>query len=92
MGITGEQLITSLGIKAKAYPNKYKEARYVIGNVSNNYLSKIIMEFEKLPYESYEKKISKNQPTASYFYLERQLANFMMRADALNSENYPVRK
>ena len=37
---------TSMGIKAKGRPNKYKEARYSIGNVSMKDLSKIIREFE----------------------------------------------
>ena len=61
------------------------------GNVSKKDLSKIIREFEKLPYESYEKNGPKNEPTDSYFYLERQIAKSMMRADALNLHGYPVR-
>ena len=43
-------LIASLGIKAKVRPNKYKKARYAIGNVSKRDLLKLIREFEKLPY------------------------------------------
>ena len=35
---------------------------------------KIIKEFEKLPYESYEKKRPKHEPTDRNFYLERELA------------------
>ena len=49
------------------------------------------MEFEKLTYESYEKKSPKNDPTDSYFYLARHIATFMMRDDALNLHVYPVR-
>ena len=64
---------------------------YAILNVSKKDLSKIIREFEKLPYESYEKKRPKHEPTDSYFYPAIQLAKCMMRADALNSDNYPVR-
>ena len=45
----------------------------------------IIKEFEKLPYESYEKKSPKNEPTESYFYLAIHLEKCMTRADALNS-------
>ena len=52
---------------------------------------KIIKEFEILPYESYEKKRPKHEPTDKYFYLARQLANYMMRADDLNLHVYPVR-
>ena len=34
LGRSGKVLITSLGIKAKTRPNKYKTARYAIRNVS----------------------------------------------------------
>ena len=64
-------MITCLGLKAKVRPHKCKKARYAIGNVSNKERSKIIREFEKLPYESYEKKSPKHEPTDSYFYPER---------------------
>ena len=37
---------TSLGIKDKVRPQKYKQARYSIGNVIKKGLSKIIREFE----------------------------------------------
>ena len=47
--------------------------------------------FQKLTYESYEKKRPKHEPTDSYFYLVRQLAKYMTRADALNFQGYPVR-
>ena len=60
MGLSGKGLITSLGIKAKVRPHKYKKERYAIGNVSKKDLSKIIREFEKLPYEIYEKKRTKH--------------------------------
>ena len=65
-------------------PHKYKKAMYAIGNVSKKDLSNIITKFEKLPYESYEKKRPKKEPIDSYFYLERQLVKCMMRYDALN--------
>ena len=44
-GRSGKGLITSLGIKAKSRPNKYKNARYAIGNFSKKDLSNIIREF-----------------------------------------------
>ena len=72
-------------------PHKFKKARYDIGNVSKKDPSKIIREFEKLPYESYEKKRPKNDPTERYFYLARQIMNYMIRADAPNLHIYPVR-
>ena len=42
LGISGERFITSLGIKAKEIPKKYKKSRHAIGNVRNIDLSKII--------------------------------------------------
>ena len=83
--ISGEEFITSMGLKSKTRPKKYKKARYAIGNVIKKDLSMIIREFERLPYESYDKKRPKNEPTDSYFYLSRQLEKCMMREDALNS-------
>ena len=47
LGRPGKGLITSLGLKVKASPKKYKKARYAIGNFSKNDLSKIIREFDK---------------------------------------------
>ena len=84
MEISGKGLITFLGLKAKVRPHKYKKAKYAIGNVSKKDGSKIIREFEKLPYEIYEKNRPKHEPTYRYFYLARQLAKFTMRAGALN--------
>ena len=84
-------LIAYLGFKAKVRPHKYKKAMYAIGNVSMKEILKIIREFEKSPYESYEKKRHKHEPTYSYFYLEINIAKSMMRANALNSHVYPVR-
>ena len=69
LGRSGKGLITSLSLKAKTNPNKYKKSRYAIGNVSKKYLSEIIREFEKLSYENYERKRPKHEPTDSYFYL-----------------------
>ena len=88
---SGKGLIASHGLKAKTRPKKYKKARYAIRNVIKKDLSKIIREFEKLPYESYEKKRPKHEPTDSYFYPARQLPKYMMRTDALNLYGYPVR-
>ena len=60
-------MITSLGFKAKVRPQKYKNARYAIGNVSKKDLSKIIREFEKFEKPPSEKKRAKHEPTDSYF-------------------------
>ena len=87
----GKGLINSLGIKDKARPKKHKKQRYAIVNVSKEDLSKIIREFEKLPYKSYERKRTKHKPTDSYFYPARNLVKCMMRDDTLNSHSYPLR-
>ena len=88
---SGKGLINSLGIRAKARPKKYKNSRYAIRDVRKKDLSKIIWEFDKLPYNSYERRRPKHEPTDSYSYLARQLVKFMMKADVLNSHIYPVR-
>ena len=67
-------MIISLGFKAKLRPQKYKKARYAIGNVSQKDLAKIIREFDKLDKLPYDKKRPKHDPTDSYFYLARHLA------------------
>ena len=42
---SGKGLFTSLGFNTKVESQKYKKARYAIGNVSEKDLSKIIKEF-----------------------------------------------
>ena len=54
-------------------------------------LSNTIRKFEKILYKSYETRRPKHETTNSYFYLARQLAECMMRADVLNFQVYPVR-
>ena len=84
-------MITSLGLQDQIRPNKCKKARYSIFNVSKKDLLKIIREFERLTYETYESNRPKHEPTDSYFYLARQLAKCMMIAYALKLYVYPVR-
>ena len=91
MGRSGKGLINSLGLKAKTKPERYQKERYAIVNVSKKHLLKIIREFEKIPDENYKSKRPKHEPTNSYVYLARQREKFMMRSDALNTNNYPVR-
>ena len=91
LGRSVKGLITSMGLKAKSRPKKCKQERYDIGNVSNKNLSEIIKEFDKLPYQTYERRRPKHEPTNSYFYLARKLVKCMMKSDALNSHVYPVR-
>ena len=81
-------MITFLGFKAKARPQKYKRARYAIGNFSKKDLSKIIGKFEKFEKLPYEKKRPKHEPTDSYSYLSRQLVKCMMIYNTLNWHNY----
>ena len=88
LGRSGKGLITYLGFKAKARPQKYKKARYVIENVSKKDPSNIIKEFEKIEKLNYEEKRPKHEPTDSYIYVSRQIAKCMMRYNTLNWHDY----
>ena len=55
-----------------------------IRNVSKNYLSNIIKEFEKIGKVPYVKIIPKHEPTSSYYHLVRCIAEFMMISDEHN--------
>ena len=46
--ISGKGLVTALDFKTRVSSQKYKKARYAIGNVSEKEFSEIIKEFEKL--------------------------------------------
>ena len=62
-GRLGKGLITSLVLKAKTSPNKYKKSRYAIVNVSMKELSRIIRDFDKWPFISYESRRPKHEPS-----------------------------
>ena len=74
--------------KTKVRSQKYKKARYAIGNVSKKDLSKIIKEFEKIGKLPYEKNRPKHETTHRYFHLVRQLAKCMMISDKLNRHDH----
>ena len=65
LGRSRKRLITSLGINAKARPNNYQKVRYYIVNVSEKDLSKIIREFDRFPYETFERRRPKHEPAYS---------------------------
>ena len=52
-----------MGLKAKTGSKKYKEARYIIKNISKKVFSKIISNFEKLTYNSYKIRRPKYERT-----------------------------
>ena len=62
-------MVTSLGFRTKERPQRYKKARYTIGNVSEKDLLKNIKEFEKIKKLPYEKKRPKHEPIDIYFSL-----------------------
>ena len=62
---SGKGLINYLGFKTKARSQKYKKARYAIGNISKKDISKIIREFEKFEKLPNENKRPKHEPTDS---------------------------
>ena len=73
LGRSGKGLISSLGLKKNVRLKKKKKSRYAINNVSMDYISKIIKEFEKSSYKGYVRKSPKHEPTDRYFYLARQI-------------------
>ena len=79
------------GYQGQSKAKEIKKAKYSIRNVRKKDLSRTIMEFDKLPYKSYERRRPKHEPTDSYFYLSIQISKYIMRADVLNSHVYPVR-
>ena len=91
LGRSGKGLIAYLGLKTIGRSKKNKKARYDITNVSLKEISNIIKELEKLPYEGYVQKRPTHEPTDSYFYLARQLAKCMTRADNSYLHVEPVR-
>ena len=72
------------GFQDQSRLQKYKKARYTIGNISEKDLSKIIKEFEKIEKLPYEKKRPTHEPTDRYFHPARQLSKCTMRSDNLN--------
>ena len=81
---SGKRLVTSLALKTKARPIKYKNARYAIGNVSMKDLSNKTKEFEKIVKVPYLKRTPKYEPTSSYFHLVVCLRVCMMRCGENN--------
>ena len=62
-------------LKTIVRSKKNEKEGYAITNVSMKDLSKIIREFENLPYKGYIWKRPKYEPTDSYFYLAIQLSS-----------------
>ena len=84
LGRSGKGLVNALALKIKVRSQKYKKARYAIGNVSKKDLSNIIKEFEKIDKVPYVKRIPKHEPTSSYYHLVRCIAECTMRSDEHN--------
>ena len=61
--ISGKGLIAYLGLKIIVRSKENKKAKYAITNISMKDISKIIKEFEKLPYEGYVRNRPKHEPT-----------------------------
>ena len=56
LGRSGKGLVSALALRTEVRSQKYKKARYAIGNVSMKDLSNIIKEFEKIGKVPYVKK------------------------------------
>ena len=91
LGRSGKGLVTTLDFKAKLRSSKYKKGKFTIVNVSEKDLSKIIKEFEKIGKVPYVKRITKHNPTSSYFHLVGKIAKCMMRSDKLNWHDHGYR-
>ena len=83
-------MVTAMDIKTKARQKKYKKARYAIVNVSMKDLSNKIKEFEKIVKVPYVKRITKHEPTSSYFHLVVCIAECMMRCGENNHNVHDV--
>ena len=70
-----------MGLNTIRRSNKIKKVRFAITNGSLKDLSKIIKEFEDLPYGGYVRKRYQHMPNGSYFYLSRQLAKCTTRSN-----------
>ena len=81
---SGKGLVTALAFKTKLRSQKYKKARYAIGNVSKKDLLKIIKEFEKIVKVPDVKRIPKHEPTSNCFHLVRCISECMMISDEHN--------
>ena len=81
---SGKGLVTSLGFKTKSRSQKYKKARYAIGNVSMKDLSNKIKEFEKFVKVPHLEKTPKHESTLGYFHLVECLIKCMMRSGENN--------
>ena len=90
LGRSGKGLITALDFKTKVRSQKYKKARYAIGNVNKKDLLKIIKEFEKIGNVPYVKRIPKHEPNSSYFHLVRCITECMMRSDEHNRHMHGI--
>ena len=84
LGRSAKGLVTALAFKTKVSSQKYKNARYAIGNVSKKALSKIIKDFEKIVKVPYVKSIPKHEPNSRYYHLVRCISECMMRSDEHN--------
>ena len=91
MGTSGKGFITSLDINAIRKLKNVKKSKFAITEVSLKYLSKIVNEFKDVPYEGYVRKISKYMHTDSYFYIARNLAEFMMSKKSMSNSGGLVR-
>ena len=78
------------GSQYQSKVEKYKKARYAIGNVSMKDLYKKIKEFEKIVKVPYVKNIPKNEPNSSYFHLVVCIAECMMRCGDNNHNVHDV--
>ena len=81
LGRSGKGLVTAMVFKSKVRSQKYKKAKYAIGNVNMKDIFSITKEYEKIVKVPYMKRIPKHEPTSSYYHLVGCIAECMMRSD-----------
>ena len=76
LGRSGKGLITSLGLETNESSNKNKKERHAITKVSMTDFSKIIKDFEKLPYKGmYGRGPRMNPLTVTFTYQDSFIFN-----------------
>ena len=91
LGRLGKGLITSLVLNTNVVAKKIEKKRYSITNIIMRDISKIIQDFEKLPYKGSMRKSPKHEHTDICSYLARHIAKCMIRYDVFNSQVDPIR-
>ena len=76
MGRPGKGMTTYLTLSTKI-PNKKKNSRFSITDITNQYFRKFLKKFKNSPYLGYNSKQVHNEPTESYFFLIKYITKLI---------------